>query len=91
VQKNARFILKRVLDRGDTNALKWIQAHYTLKEIQDVIMTSRDISRKTATFWTNILNVDPNHVVCLQKPTLRAIKTVAQLPTIKSSYLREQI
>lgn len=71
IAKNPRFVLKRVIDRGDTRALKWIMERFTKEDIKELILTSRDVSRKTANFWTLILDIDPNKVPCLQKPYSR--------------------
>ena len=66
--KNKAFILKRILDRGDTKAINWLNQNYTKKDIETLITTTRDISQKTANFWTMLLGIDPKRVPCLQKP-----------------------
>ena len=68
IKDRGHFIIKRIIDRGDTSALKWALKHFNLGQIKEVILTSRDISRKTAFFWTFVLDLDPNKVPCLQKP-----------------------
>lgn len=65
------FILKRVLDRGNTTALRWLLKNYSGKQIQNVILNSRDLSQITANFWTEILKLNRNKVKCLQKPYSR--------------------
>lgn len=64
----SHFIIKRTLDRGNTKALKWILDYYPREAIIDVIMTSRDLSQKTANFWIDVFKLDPKKVVCLRKP-----------------------
>ncbi len=71
LQKNPRFILKRVIDRGDTQSLRWALTIFSLDDIRELILTSRDISRKTANFWAHILDINPKEVPCLQKPYSR--------------------
>ena len=61
-------ILKRVIDRGDTNAIRWMKRHYTDKKIIELLFTTRDLSQKSANFWADILGVDRKKVRCLQKP-----------------------
>ena len=61
-------ILKRFLDRGDTNAILWIKKHYTSREIIKLLSFTRDLSQKTANFWADLLSVDHKKVRCLQKP-----------------------
>ncbi len=70
-EKSRTFILKRLLDRGDDKALKWLLKHYTKDDIRQLLLTTEDLSRKTANFWADILNVDHNKVPCLQKPYSR--------------------
>lgn len=68
---NKSFILKRLLDRGDTEVLKWIKENYSRKDIEEMLLTTRDISAKTANFWTDFLKLDRTKVLCLQKPYTR--------------------
>jgi len=69
--KNPQFVLKRVLDRGDTKALLWAISMFDNSSIAKLITTSRDLSTKTANFWADMLNVDKVTVPCLQKPYSR--------------------
>lgn len=71
LKKSRIFILKRVLDRGDTKAVKWLSKHYNKEDIKNLLLTTRDLSSKTANFWTIILKIDPGQVPCLQKPYSR--------------------
>jgi len=71
LKKSRTFILKRVLDRGDTKALSWVRQNYTNQEIEKLLLTTRDISPKTANFWALFLGIDKRKVVCLQKPYSR--------------------
>lgn len=71
IKKNPRFILKRVIDRGDTKALMWAMSVFTIDDIRNLVLTTRDISRKTANFWALRLDIDPKLVPCLQKPYSR--------------------
>lgn len=65
------FILKRVLDRGNDKAIKWLLKHYTKADIKELVLTTRDLSAKTANFWADLLNIDKRKVPCLQKPYSR--------------------
>lgn len=69
--KSKAFILKRVLDRGDSRALEWLFQHYTRDDIKNLLLTTRDLSPKTANFWATYLNIDHSKVPCLQKPYAR--------------------
>lgn len=71
LETSKTFILKRVLDRGNDKALKWLLKHYTKNDIRELLLTTRDLSAKTANFWADLLNIDKRKVVCLQKPYSR--------------------
>lgn len=70
-EKNQFFILKRVLDRGNTQAVLWALSHFDMTDMRELIMTTRDISVKTANFWAEILDIPKSEVPCLQKPYSR--------------------
>lgn len=70
-EKSKMFILKRCLDRGSDKAIKWLLQHYTKDDIRHLLLTSRDLSAKTANFWADLLGLDKRKVVCLQKPYSR--------------------
>ena len=71
IQQNPKFVLKRIIDRGDTKAFLWAMERFNTQDIQELITSSRDLSRKTANFWALVLNIDPKRVPCLQKPYSR--------------------
>lgn len=81
-EKSRTFILKRVLDRGNTSALNWLMENYTKDEIKKLLLFTRDISQKTANFWADYLGIDPKKVPSLKKPHPRQ----KQLP-LTSRYL----
>lgn len=65
------FILKRLLDRGNTEAIIWVRQHYTKEDIIQLLLTTRDLSAQTANFWADFLRLDKRKVACLQKPYSR--------------------
>lgn len=70
--ENSRmFILKRVLDRGNDKAIGWLFKYYTRDDIKQLLLTTRDLSTKTANFWADFLEIDHQKVPCLQKPYAR--------------------
>lgn len=71
IQKNPPFVLKRIIDRGNTRALMWAMRRFTLNDVQNLITSSRDLSARTANFWAYVLGIDPKRVPCLQKPYSR--------------------
>lgn len=70
-EESKTFILKRVLDRGDDKAIKWLLKHYTKEDIKNLLLVTRDLSAKTANFWADLLSIDHKRVPCLQKPYSR--------------------
>lgn len=72
-EKFRTFVLKRVLDRGSTQAIRWIRQNYTDQEIEKLLLTSRDISPKTANFWALLLGVDRKKVHALKNPLIRKV------------------
>lgn len=66
--KNASFIIKRVLDRGNVKTVNWLLKKFTKNEIKKTILTSRDISQKTANLWADIYKLNKLKIICLQKP-----------------------
>lgn len=64
----AFFVIKRVLDRGNTSDIQWLIKTYGRAEIKKVVMKARDLARPTGNFWADILDIDKNKVPCLRKP-----------------------
>ena len=71
LHKAPLFILKRVLDHGDTKAIRWILHHYQTEDIKNLLVKTRDMSRKTATFWANFFGIKYKNIPCLQMPYSR--------------------
>jgi hypothetical protein len=71
IRKNAFFIIKRVLDRGNFPAIKWLVRTFGKDEIGKVVVQTKDLSRPTANFWADVLGLDKSKIACLQKPYSR--------------------
>ncbi len=71
LDKAPTFILKRIIDKGDTTALRWAQKRFSSNDIKKLVTKTRDISRKSANFWTLVLGLKSKEVPCLQKPYSR--------------------
>ncbi|MBM3284468.1 MAG: hypothetical protein FJY81_01185 [Candidatus Aminicenantes bacterium] len=54
-KKHKKYIIERVLELGDQNAVKWLFSTYSNAEIERVLKTSRNISVKSANYWSIIL------------------------------------
>ncbi|MDH5203676.1 MAG: hypothetical protein OEZ31_09230 [Nitrospirota bacterium] len=51
LKRNARYIIERVLDYGNIDALAWLQRVYPVQVIINVLSLSRNISEKSRNFW----------------------------------------
>lgn len=72
LKKYPYFIIERVLEYGDQKAIKWLKKNFTLRQIKRFIKKSRIISPKTANFWSLILDIPKDEVLCLSKFYLEA-------------------
>lgn len=52
IKKNARYIIERILELGDMDALSWMQKVYPVQTILDVLNMSRSISERSKNFWS---------------------------------------
>ncbi|KKS32544.1 MAG: hypothetical protein UU93_C0006G0023 [Candidatus Amesbacteria bacterium GW2011_GWA2_42_12] len=71
LQKSGYFVIKRVLDRGDTKSVLWLRKNFSDREIAEVLSKSKDLSRPTGNFWADILHLDKTQLPCLIKPYSR--------------------
>ena len=67
LQKDAYFIIERILEEGDIKAIKWMLRTFPPKTIKKVLQTSRKLSKKSANFWAIIFNLPKNKILCLKK------------------------
>lgn len=51
IKRNARYIIERILEFGDMDALEWLQRAYPAQTIIDVLYLSRAITEKSRNFW----------------------------------------
>ncbi|MEI6327070.1 MAG: hypothetical protein WCO78_03015 [Candidatus Roizmanbacteria bacterium] len=58
------YIIARILEEGSMTDVLWMKKKYTSIEIAHVVATSRTISRRTALFWKQALDIH-QHIVCL--------------------------
>lgn len=55
--RHRRFILERVLELGDLPAVREAFARYSREEIAQVVLGSRQLSRRSARFWAVVLGL----------------------------------
>lgn len=74
-QKDADYIIRRILEYGDINAVKWLLKVFDKKLIKEIILKSRGFSSRTANFWRLFFKLDKNKILCLKKSYQKTQKT----------------
>jgi len=74
-KSRAYFIINRLLDKGDVLAVKWIKKTYPQKTIANTFTTMRGYQPKVASFWSLLLKIPQEKVICLQEPYLERRRT----------------
>ena len=57
-QKNKRFIIKRILSRGDLDDFKWAFSCYGKNLIKNVLINNKTLDAKSQNFWKLYFNID---------------------------------
>lgn len=60
IEKNKQYIIERILELGDRNAVQWLFSNYSLDEIKKTLEKSKRISKKSLNFWSIILEDQPD-------------------------------
>ncbi len=68
LKTSEHFVIKRLLDRGDTKEIQFLLDAYGIDAIKKVVLSTRDLARPTGNFWADITGLDKRKVPCLQKP-----------------------
>lgn len=61
------YVLKRILEYGDEEAVRWMWKNFTKPEIKYALTNFRGYSQKSANFWAFILDIKKEDVKCLNK------------------------
>jgi len=61
------FIIERILEYGDEEAVKWMKKNFNISEIKNVICKSKNLSQKSANFWQFMFNLKRDKILCLKK------------------------
>ncbi|MDC0358810.1 hypothetical protein OAO01_08345 [Oligoflexia bacterium] len=64
--EHASFLIERMLEHGTLSGIQDLLIAFPRKQIAEVIRASRRISRKTALFWKNYINIEGS-INCLEK------------------------
>jgi len=65
---HSKYIIERILEYGDIDDLKWLFNEYPEDEIKETVKTSKRLSAKTAYFFSKILNIPEETILCIQQP-----------------------
>jgi len=68
--KKAYFIINRIFEKGDIEAVKWARQNYSEEAIRFSLINLRDFSLRSATFWATIYDIPFTEILCLQEPYL---------------------
>lgn len=55
LKKHKTYVIERILELGDVDAVRWLFSAYSDAEIRTVLKTSRNISAKSTNYWSIIL------------------------------------
>ena len=50
-KQHQRYIIERLLELGDEEAVKWLFRQFKREEIKDVLTKSRQLSPKSRSYW----------------------------------------
>lgn len=59
------YTISRILEFGDPEAVSWMRATFSEKQIRAVIRNERRLSRKSANFWALIYDIPARDVAAL--------------------------
>ncbi|OGX06820.1 MAG: hypothetical protein A3G87_07030 [Omnitrophica bacterium RIFCSPLOWO2_12_FULL_50_11] len=76
LQTNRFYVLQRILECGDLDAVQWMWSRFKKSEIGEALCRFRGYSRKSANFWATVLEVPKEKVLCLRKSSLAKPKNI---------------
>ena len=56
VKIHKKYIVGRILELGDGQAVDWMKKIFTKKDISEVVRTSKQLSKKSFNFWNLIVS-----------------------------------
>ena len=65
--KNPYFVIERILEYGDENAVKWMMNNFNRPQIKQTLLKRKGLSGKSANYWSYIFSVPQNKILCLKK------------------------
>ena len=65
IEKNANFVIGRVLNFGDADDFRWAVRVYGREKIKEGILKSKVLSAKSLSFWCQYFHINPEQ--CISK------------------------
>lgn len=56
IKQHKRYILERILEMGDQQAVDWMFDNFSKEDILGVLKSSRRISKKSLVYWNLVLD-----------------------------------
>jgi|YelNatPaOPRAMG01_1025707.scaffolds.fasta_scaffold41291_3 hypothetical protein len=66
-EHNPDFVIARILEYGDMKAVRWMRKSVDEKKIKKIVEESRQLSRKSANFWSLFFNISREKIRCFKK------------------------
>jgi len=73
-KKHAPYVIGRILEYGDLPHIKWMKKQYKDEKIKKTLISSRNLTQKSANFWADYYNIPKERVKCLNNPLLKTRK-----------------
>lgn len=74
--KYPEYVIERLLNLGDLEAVKWTWDTFGRQKIIDVVKTGRQITPKTANFFIKLLVLKPEEVFCFRRGSQNRLNTI---------------
>jgi GH35 family endo-1,4-beta-xylanase len=58
-EKHRRFIIERILARGDLDDLTWAKASYGEDALKQVFISAKSLDKRSVVFFAHYFNIDP--------------------------------
>mgnify|MGYP001558700992 CR=1 FL=1 len=66
IERNASYIITRILDYGNEKDIKLLRGIYPDKKLIEVVRKSRVLMPQTGKFWAIYFNIPPMEIACLR-------------------------
>lgn len=76
LQKNSSYIAERLLELGDFKEISWLLKTYGGEFLKQVVGKSRNLSSKSANFYSLYFGINPKDIICLQKDYRKQHETI---------------